>query len=66
MCEPQQLVQSIWEGVAFRVAEVTNAMHSCVPMNSNLFIDDGMSKNPYFTQFLGNVMQREVRPASIP
>jgi glycerol kinase len=64
--KPEQLVQSILEGVAFRAAEVVNAMHSCVPMNNDLFIDGGMSKNPYFVQFLANVTQREVRPASMP
>jgi glycerol kinase len=41
-------------------------MHSCVPMNNDLFIDGGMSKNPYFVQFLANITQRVVRPASMP
>lgn len=62
----EQLVQSILEGVAFRAAELINAMHSCIPLKSNLLIDGGMSKNPYFVQFLANVMQREIRPASMP
>jgi glycerol kinase len=52
--------------VAFRAAEVINAMHSCVPMNNDLFIDGGMSRNPYFVQFLANMTQRVVRPASMP
>ncbi|WP_121024914.1 FGGY family carbohydrate kinase [Litoreibacter meonggei] len=63
---PQQLVQSILEGVALRAAEVIGAMDSCIPLNGPLQIDGGMSKNPYFTQFLANVTGCEVRPAIMP
>ena len=35
-------------------------------MKSGLSIDGGMSKNPYFIQFLANAMQREIRPAKMP
>lgn len=64
--KPEQLVQSILEGVAFRAAEVIGAMDECVPLSGPLFIDGGMSKNPYFVQFLSNVVGREVRPAHVP
>ncbi len=63
---PEQLVQSILEGVAFRAHEVIDAMNSCVPIKDALVIDGGMSKNPYFVQFLANVAAREVRPAHMP
>ena len=63
---PQQLVQSILEGVAFRACEVIGAMNSCVPVEGALVIDGGMSKNPYFVQFLANVSAREIRPAMMP
>ena len=62
----EQLVQSILEGVAYRSAEVIEAMSRCVPINDALFIDGGMSKNPYFVQFLANVTGREIRPANMP
>lgn len=62
----QQLVQSILEGVAFRACEVIAAMNSCVPIEGALVIDGGMSKNPYFVQFLANVSARDIRPAMMP
>ncbi|GLQ05395.1 FGGY family carbohydrate kinase [Sneathiella chinensis] len=64
--KPLQLVQSILEGVAFRAAEVIEAMNACVPVREALSIDGGMSKNPYFVQFLANVTGREIRPAIMP
>jgi len=62
---PNQLVQSILEGVAFRAAEVIDAMNNSVPITSALPIDGGMSTNPYFTQFLANVSNRTIRPAKM-
>ena len=63
---PQQLVQAILEGVAFRTAEVIKAMGACVPLEGALPVDGGMSSNPYFVQFLADVIEREVRPAKVP
>ena len=62
----KQLVQSILEGVAFRASEVVEAMNRCIPLQGPIYIDGGMSKNPYFVQFLADVVDRIVRPASIP
>ena len=62
----KQLVQSILEGVAFRASEVVEAMNRCIPLQGPIYIDGGMSKNPYFVQFLADVIDRIVRPASIP
>jgi len=62
----EQMVQSILEGVAFRASEVIDAMNSCTPLNGPLLIDGGMSKNPYFVQFLADILGREVCPADIP
>ena len=62
----EQMIQSILEGVAFRAAEVINAMNKCVALNGPLRIDGGMSKNPYFVQFLADVSEREVCPAAVP
>lgn len=63
---PEQLVRAILEGVAFRAAEVVEAMNGCVKLTGPILIDGGMSKNPYFTQFLADVLEREVRPANVP
>lgn len=64
--KPEQLVQSILEGIAFRATEVIDAMNKCVPIEKALSIDGGMSKNPYFVQFLANISGRVVRPATMP
>ena len=62
----EQLVQSMLEGVALRAAEVVHAMDQCIPMKGGVCIDGGMSKNPYFVQFLSDVVGRNVCPAAMP
>ncbi len=64
--KPEQLVQAILEGIAFRAAEVIEAMNECTPLGNIILIDGGMSKNPYFCQFLADVLQKEVRPSNLP
>tara|TARA_R110002020_G_scaffold57596_3_gene158397 strand:- start:7849 stop:9276 length:1428 start_codon:yes stop_codon:yes gene_type:complete len=61
-----QMVQSVLEGVALRAAEVVQAMDRCIPLSDELLIDGGMSKNPYFTQFLANVTGKVIRSARMP
>ncbi len=63
---PEQLVQSILEGVAFRATEVVEAMNQCVPLSGAVHIDGGLSKNPYFVQFLADVSERQICPAAVP
>ena len=62
----QQLVQSILEGVAFRAAEVLEAMSSCVARTGALQVDGGMSRNPYFVQFLADILACPVNAAAVP
>ncbi len=64
--QPKHLVQAILEGIAFRTAEVVEAMSECIPLRDALLIDGGMSSNPYFVQFLATVLNREIHPARIP
>lgn len=54
------LMQSILEGIAFRAAEVVAAMGRVTPLAGTLSIDGGVSANPYFCQFLANVLGRRV------
>nr|WP_306263816.1 FGGY family carbohydrate kinase [Pararhizobium sp. IMCC3301] len=61
-----QMVQSVLEGVALRAAEVVQAMDRCIPLADEVLIDGGMSKNPYFTQFLANVTGKVIRSARMP
>lgn len=63
--QKKDLARAVLEGVAFRAVEVLEAMQCCVPLNSALMIDGGMSKNPYFTQFLADLLRREVLPSSV-
>ncbi len=57
---PLDMVQAVIEGVALRAAEVLAAMDEHVPMGHSISIDGGMSANPYFCQFLANVLERDV------
>jgi len=60
------LMKAILEGVACRAAEVIAAMSTLVPSSAPLSIDGGLSRNRYFTQFLADVLEREVRVAANP
>ncbi|MCP4431029.1 MAG: glycerol kinase [Gammaproteobacteria bacterium] len=54
------LIQSILEGVAFRAAEVITAMGEFTTIAGQISIDGGVSVNPFFCQFLANVLERQV------
>lgn len=56
----RDLIQSLLEGVALRAAEVIRAMSEFVAIGDRISIDGGVSVNPYFCQFLANVLQRRV------
>src|SRR3546814_2726509 len=56
-------MKAILEGVACRTAEVVAAMAALVPSSAAVSIDGGLSRNCYFTQFLADVLEREVRVA---
>ena len=56
----RDLIQSLLEGVALRAAEVIRAMNQFVAIADRISIDGGVSVNPYFCQFLANLLNREV------
>ena len=58
--QPIDLMQSILEGIVFRAAEVIDTMDSIIPIQNDISIDGGVSENPYFCQFLADVLQREI------
>ena len=58
---PMDMMQSVLEGIAFRAAEVIRAMSDFSPIETYLSIDGGLSANPYFCQFLANVLGKEIR-----
>jgi len=57
---PADLMQSILEGISFRAAEIIKAMNAIVSIKNEISIDGGLSANPYFCQFLADVLNREV------
>jgi glycerol kinase len=58
--QPMDLMQSILEGIAFRAAEVVATMNKFVSINDEISIDGGLSANPYFCQFLADVLDLQV------
>ncbi|MBT4286175.1 MAG: glycerol kinase [Deltaproteobacteria bacterium] len=58
--QPADLMQSILEGIVFRAVEIINAMGEFVSIKNEISIDGGLSANPYFCQFLAEVLNREV------
>lgn len=57
---PRDMMQAVLEGIAFRAAEVLAAMGGFVPLGDAISIDGGLSVNPYFCQFLADVLGRQV------
>lgn len=59
--DKQDMLQAILEGVAMRAAQVIAAMSHFKTFSGRLSIDGGMSRNPYFCQFLADTLQCEVQ-----
>ena len=58
--KPDDMLQSILEGIAFRSAEVIRAMQLLTPLKDSIHIDGGLSINPYFCQFLADVLDKRI------
>ena len=56
----KDLVQAILEGIAFRACQVLDTMNELVPIGDSISIDGGLSVNPWFCQFLADVLQKKV------
>ena len=54
------LMQSILEGIVFRAAEVIVAMNEFITIKNEISIDGGVTANPYFCQFLADVLNRRI------
>lgn len=54
------MMQAVLEGVAFRMAEAMEEMASLTPISSPISIDGGMSRNPWFCQFLADVLGLQI------
>jgi len=62
----KDMMQALLEGIAFRAAEVIEAMNGHVPIGNTLSVDGGMSANSYFCQFLANLLGREIIVQDMP
>jgi glycerol kinase len=56
----QDLVQAVLEGVALRSAQAIAAMHARLPLAPIVSVDGGLSRNPYFCEFLARALNRTV------
>jgi glycerol kinase len=63
--DKRDLIQSLLEGIALRAAEVIRAMGEFVAIGECISIDGGVTANPYFCQFLANLLAREVSVKSM-
>ena len=60
----QDMMQALLEGIALRATEVMEAIARLGGRGKTLSMDGGLAANPYFGQFLGNAMDRQVSVAS--
>ncbi len=65
-CDQQDMMQSLIEGIALRTTEVIRAMASFFVQSEEISIDGGVSANPYFCQFLADVLGQCVTVRSFP
>ena len=64
--DPRDMMQSLLEGIALRAAEVIRAMSSLTGIGDEISIDGGVSVNPYFRQFLSDVLGMCVSVKTFP
>ncbi len=57
---PADMMQALLEGVAFRMAEVAEAIGARQPLSEPVSIDGGMTANPYFCRFLADSLGRDL------
>ena len=56
----RDMVQAVLEGVALRAAEVIGEIDSQMPIAGAIRIDGGVARSDYFSQFLADVLNRDV------
>ncbi len=57
----EDLIKSVLEGVAFRTSEALSALWHLVGESETVSIDGGLTNNPYFCQFLADVLNKNLR-----
>jgi glycerol kinase len=56
----RNICQALLEGIAFCTADVIDAMRRVVSVDRPIAIDGGVSRSPYFVQFLADCLSTEV------
>ena len=64
--DPRDMMQALLEGIALRAAEVIRAMSSLTEIGDEISVDGGVSVNPYFRQFLSDVLGMCVSVKTFP
>ena len=64
--DSRDMMQSLLEGIALRAAEVIQAMSSLTEIGDEISVDGGVSVNPYFCQFLSDVLGMCVSVKTFP
>ncbi len=59
-------MQAVLEGIAFRMAEVIDALDRHVAITGPISIDGGLSANRWFCQFLSDTLGREMVVSDTP
>lgn len=60
------MVQALLEGIALRVADLLDAIAALVPLSQTISIDGGLTRNPWFCQFLADATGRAITVPSTP
>jgi len=60
------LCRAVLEGIALRSAQVVAAMDRLAPVGETISIDGGVTRNPYFRQFLSEALGRAVTQPRTP
>ncbi len=56
----EDLLQSTLEGIAFRALSNFKTMNKFIKLKKTISIDGGLVNNPYFVQFLANILKKEI------
>ena len=64
--DPRDMMQALLEGIALRAAEVIRAMSALTEIGDEISVDGGVSVNPYFCQFLSDVLGMCVSVKTFP
>lgn len=57
----EDMCQAAVEGIALRTSEVIAAIQTLLPLAAKLSVDGGLTRSPYFSQFLADASGHEIK-----